>query len=229
LQYLAGASRKVNIAPIFSNEGPTTTDDAETYFMGNWLVTNPNDKAFKSWITGYNALNATWKNNLQVVGSNWFLYNHFPAIYAAKPNHITSNPTNQTACAGQSRTFTVASSATNKSYCWMKNGKCLIDGGNIAGARTASLTVSNISAADVGNYAARVISYDANNPTSFTSTNASLSIGGSCGGSGTNRALNKSVTASSFIAAGYDPVGQVLIPAHSGFRLIWVLHTALPG
>lgn len=209
LQYLAGASRKVNIAPIFSNEGPTTTDDAETYFMGNWLATNPNDKAFKSWITGYNALTATWKNNLHVVGSNWFLYNHFPALYAGKPNHITANPVNQTACAGQARTFTVASSATNKSYCWMKNGKCLVNGGNISGARTASLSIANISAADVGNYAARVISYDANNPTSFTSTAASLSIGGSCGGATTNRALNKTVTASSFIAAGYEPAKVV--------------------
>ena len=205
LQYLAAASRKVKVIPIFSNEGPTTTDDAETYFMGNWLATNPNDKAFKSWIAGYNALSGSWKNNIEVIGSNWFLYNHFPAIYATKPNHITTNPVNQTACAGQSRTFTVASSANNKFYCWLKNGKCLVNGGNISGARTASLTISNITSADVGNYAARVLSYDTSNPASFTSTNASLALGTSCGGSTTNRALNKPVTASSFIAAGYEP------------------------
>ena len=208
LQYLAGASRKVKVIPIFSNEGPDTTDDAETYFMGNWLATNPNDKAFKSWIAGYNALTGSWKNNIEVIGSNWFLYNHFPAIYAAKPNHITSNPSNQTACTGQTKTFTVASSATNKTYCWLKNGKCLANGGNISGARTATLTIANIAAQDFANYAARVISYDTANPTSFTSTAASLTSATSCSGT-TNRALGKPVTASSFIAAGYEPAKVV--------------------
>ncbi len=209
LQYLAGASRKVKVIPIFSNEGPSTTDDAETYFMGNWLATNPNDKAFKSWIAGYNALTGSWKNNIEVIGSNWFLYNHFPAIYTAKTNHITSNPANQTACTGQSRTFTVASSATTKTYCWLKNGKCLADGGNVSGARTASLTIANITTQDFANYAARVISYDSANPTSFTSTAATLTATASCGGSSTNLALNKTVTASSFVATGYEPAKVV--------------------
>ena len=209
LQYLATASRKVNVIPIFSNEGPTTTADAEAYFMGNWLATNPNDKAFKSWIAGYNALTGSWKNNLEVIGSNWFLYNHFPGIYASKTNHITGNPVNQSACAGQARTFTVASSATNKFYCWLKNGKCLVDGGNISGARTASLTISNITAQDFASYAARVISYDSSNPTSFTSTSATLTAASSCGSSSTNLALNKTVLASSFIAAGYEPAKVV--------------------
>lgn len=209
LQYLAGASRKVKVIPIFSNEGPETTDDAETYFMGNWLATNPNDKAFKSWLSGYNQLSGSWKNNIEVIGSNWFLYNHFPALYAAKPNHITTNPASQTACAGQSRTFTIASSATTKTFCWLKNGKCLVDGGNISGARTAALTIANISTSDFASYAARVISYDTTNPTSFTSTAASLTATASCGGSTVNKALNKSVTASSFIAAGYEPAKVV--------------------
>lgn len=209
LQYLAGASRKVKVIPIFSNEGPTTTDDAETYFMGNWLATNPNDKAYKTWLSGYNAITANWKNNIEIIGSNWFLYNHFPVIYASKPNHITNNPVNQTACVGQTKTFTVASSATNKTYCWLKNGKCLADGGNISGARTASLSISNITTQDFASYAARVISYDSANPTSYTSNAASLTAGTSCSGSSTNLALNKSVTASSFIAAGYEPAKVV--------------------
>jgi hypothetical protein len=209
LQYLAAASRKVKIIPIFSNEGPTTTADAEAYFMGNWLATNPNDKAFKSWIAGYNALSGSWKNNIDVIGSNWFLYNHFPAIYSSKPNHITVNPVSQSACTGQARTFTVASSATNKFYCWLKNGKCLIDGGNISGARTAALTISNITAQDFASYAARVVSYDSSNPTSFTSIAANLTATTTCGGSTANLALNKTVSASSYVAAGYEPSNVV--------------------
>lgn len=203
LQYLADATRKVKVIPIFSNEDPLTTDDADTYFMGNWLATNPNDKAFKTWLAGYNAINANWKNNLEVIGSNWFLYNHFPAIYASKPNHITRNPANQTACVGQTKTFTVASSATNKHYCWLKNGKCLVNGGNISGARTASLVISNIAAQDFAHYAARVISYDTANPTSYASTAASLTSATNCSGATTNLAPEKPITASSFVAAGY--------------------------
>ncbi|RZA05373.1 MAG: discoidin domain-containing protein, partial [Moraxellaceae bacterium] len=66
--------------------------------------------------------------------------------------------------------------------------------------------VANITSADFGNYTPRVISYDANNPTSFAATTASLTAAASCGGNtSTNLALNKPVTASSFIAAGYEP------------------------
>ena len=205
LQYLATASRKVRIAPIFSNEGPTNTGDPTSYFMGPWLNTHPNDQAFKTWITAYNALNATWKSNLDVMGGTWFLYNYFPTIYTNKPNHITANPVSQTACVGNTKTFSVASSATNKNYCWMKDGKCLSDGGNLSGTKTATLTISNITSADFGNYTARVISYDTSNPTSFAATTASLTQSTSCGSGTTNLALNKTVSASSFIAAGYEP------------------------
>ncbi len=204
LQYLSAASRKVRIAPIFSNEGPANTGDPTSYFMGPWLDTHPNDQAFKTWITAYNALNASWKSNLEVMGGTWFLYNYFPTVYANKPNHITTNPVSQSACVGDTKTFTVASSATNKNYCWMKDGKCLSDGGNLSGTKTASLTVSNITSADFGSYSARVISYDTTNPTSFTTSTATLSQSASCGTT-TNLALNKTTSASSFVAAGYEP------------------------
>ena len=206
LQYLAGASRKVRIAPIFSNEGPANTGDPTSYFMGPWLETHPNDQAYKTWINGYNALSATWKNNLEVMGPTWFLYNHFADINVGKPNHITANPVNQQACTGASVTLSVASSAATKSYCWMKDGVCLGDNAYVAGSKTATLTLNNVRAQDYGNYAARVISYDVGNPTSFTSSVATVSPAANCGGTGTtNLALNKTVSASSFIAAGYEP------------------------
>ena len=206
LQYLAGASRKVRIAPIFSNEGPANTGDPTSYFMGPWLETHSNDQAYKTWINGYNALSATWKNNLEVMGPTWFLYNHFADINVGKPNHITANPVNQQACTGASVTLSVASSAATKSYCWMKDGVCLGDNAYVAGSKTATLTLNNVRAQDYGNYAARVISYDVGNPTSFTSSVATVSPAANCGGTGTtNLALNKTVSASSFIAAGYEP------------------------
>lgn len=206
LQYLAGASRNVRIAPIFSNEGPANTGDPTSYFMGPWLETHPNDQAYKTWINGYNALSATWKNNLDVMGPTWFLYNHFADINVGKPNHITANPVSQQACISDSVTLSVASSASAKNYCWMKDGVCLSDNAHVSGSKTASLTLTSLRNQDYGDYAARVISYDTNNPTSFTSAIATVSPAASCGGTSTqNLALNKPVTASSFIAAGYEP------------------------
>lgn len=172
LQYLAAANKKVRVAPIFSNEGPTNTQDIP--FMGTWLESHPQDQAFKTWMSGYNALEASWKNNLEIMGAQWFLYSNFMDINAT--SHITLQPSNQKACLGDTKIFTTASSATAKVYYWMKDGNCLSDGGSISGARTAALKVTNISAKDAGNYYCRVVSSDANNPTSFASVTAVLSI-----------------------------------------------------
>ena len=194
LQYLSTASRKVRIAPIFSNEGPTNTGDPSGYFMGPWLTSHPNDQAFASWITAYNALNASWKSNLEVMGGTWFLYNYFPIVYANKPNHITSSPMSQTACVGDTKTLTVASSAINKKYCWMKDGNCLVDGEHFSGTGTASLTIANITSAELGNYTARVISYDTTNPTSFAANSASITLDASCGGTTSSSANSSAVS-----------------------------------
>jgi hypothetical protein len=59
---------------------------------------------------------------------------------------IHANPTNKVVCAGSQASFTVQGSGTGYTYQWKKNGN------NIAGANTATYTVSNISAADTGSY-----------------------------------------------------------------------------
>ncbi len=66
---------------------------------------------------------------------------------------ITSNPTSQTNNAGSNAVFTVtASGSLPLSYQWKKTGTNLVNGGNISGATTASLTISSISQADAANY-----------------------------------------------------------------------------
>lgn len=75
LEWLAAASRKVKVAPIFSNEGPNNTADLP--FMGCWLEQNTNQQAFKSWKTQYDALDKQWKENIEVVGATWFIYDKF--------------------------------------------------------------------------------------------------------------------------------------------------------
>jgi hypothetical protein len=63
--------------------------------------------------------------------------------------NITSQPTtSQTLCEGSTFTLTVAATGSSLSYQWRKNTTNLVDGGNISGANTATLTLSNITPAD---------------------------------------------------------------------------------
>jgi hypothetical protein len=66
---------------------------------------------------------------------------------------ITSQPQSRTNAAGTTATFTVVASGTTPIYQWIKNAtNSLIDAGNITGSASATLTISNVSDADIGNY-----------------------------------------------------------------------------
>ncbi|MSU59576.1 MAG: hypothetical protein EXS35_15655 [Pedosphaera sp.] len=87
------------------------------------------------------------------VGDAWV--DDFKVEYYDPPT-ISSSPTNKTVVAGNSATFTVVAANTVTGYQWRKNGVNLINGGNISGATTATLTVSNAQAGDAANYDAVV-------------------------------------------------------------------------
>lgn len=66
---------------------------------------------------------------------------------------IVSQPAHQTVAAGGSAIFSASVTGTQPmSYQWRKDGVDLVDGGNISGTATASLTVANVQWADMGNY-----------------------------------------------------------------------------
>ena len=86
---------------------------------------------------------------------------------------LMAQPRNQTVLPGGSASFGVAvGGAQPLAYQWRKDGVALADAGNIAGALTASLTVSNLSGSDTGNYTALV----SNSYGTATSAVASLTI-----------------------------------------------------
>ncbi|HEC42189.1 MAG TPA: hypothetical protein ENI20_05100 [Bacteroides sp.] len=93
------------------------------------------------------------------------------------PGYLTVNDTavitvqpsgNQVKCAGESANFDVVASGTNLSYQWKKNGTSLIDGGNLTGATTAALQISNVQPADAGNYSC-LVTADEGSETSLAS------------------------------------------------------------
>jgi hypothetical protein len=99
------------------------------------------------------------------IGADWATVTGGPGIYAS--------PTNQTRNAGTNATFKVgAFSSTPLSYQWQKNDAPINDGGNIAGATTATLTINNLLAADAASYAVVV----SNSYSIVTSAVATLTV-----------------------------------------------------
>jgi len=61
---------------------------------------------------------------------------------------VITEPVDQTACLGGSVSFTVTATGTALTYQWRKGSVDLIDGGNISGANTATLTINPVALSD---------------------------------------------------------------------------------
>jgi len=61
---------------------------------------------------------------------------------------IITPPANQTVCAGSSASFTVTAAGLGLTYQWRKGAVNLVNGGNISGANSATLTISPAGLAD---------------------------------------------------------------------------------
>jgi hypothetical protein len=87
---------------------------------------------------------------------------------------ITSQPVNQTECAGGTATFSVTATGTDITYQWRKGTVNLTDAENISGVNTATLTIIPVGVTDAAaNY--NVVVSGVCSPT-VTSNNASLTV-----------------------------------------------------
>jgi hypothetical protein len=88
---------------------------------------------------------------------------------------IVSQPLNQTACVGNSASFSAGVTGIGLSYQWRKGTVNIINGGNISGATSATLTINPVNTFDVSaNY--NVVVTGACSSVTSTSGNASLSL-----------------------------------------------------
>lgn len=86
---------------------------------------------------------------------------------------IVSQPINQVSCIGTSASFSVTASGIGLTYQWRKGTTNLVNGGNISGATSATLTINSVNTFDVAsNY--NVVVKGACSTTTGTSANASL-------------------------------------------------------
>ncbi len=87
--------------------------------------------------------------------------------------YIVMQPASQTALTNTTATFTVtALGAPTLSYQWQKDGTNLVDGGNVSGSTNATLTLTDVQAADAAGYTVVIT----NAIGSVTSSNANLTV-----------------------------------------------------
>ena len=73
-------------------------------------------------------------------------------LSVAVPPTITSQPQNQLLCPGTNATFTIIATEPGLTYQWRKDGIDLSNGGNIAGATSATLTINAVTTNNAGSY-----------------------------------------------------------------------------
>jgi hypothetical protein len=91
----------------------------------------------------------------------------------APPPIIATQPPPTVAAEGQTARLSVGATGNGLTYQWRKDGKILLNVGDVSGANTANLTISNFSADDVGIYSVVVFDQAGN---SVVSQNASLRL-----------------------------------------------------
>ena len=118
---------------------------------------------------------------------------------------ITSEPTNQTVCSGSSASFNVTATGTTLTYQWRKGIVNMIDGGNISGATTATLTI---------------------NPATITDAalNYNVIVSGSCG---KDTSINVSLTVNPGTIITSEPTNQTVCSGSSASFNVTATGTAL--
>lgn len=80
-----------------------------------------------------------------------------PVMLVVQDPFINSQPSDQFVNAGDTAQFSVNAGGTVPlGYQWFKDGLSLNDGGNISGAQTATLTLSNVAGVDAGGYSVTI-------------------------------------------------------------------------
>ncbi|MEP6664490.1 MAG: immunoglobulin domain-containing protein, partial [Verrucomicrobiota bacterium] len=108
--------------------------------------------------TGNNSVNPTFAGSVETDGTHLVALDTQNGIVALKIILVTApgiatQPQSRTNNAGTTATFTVEATGTAPLiYQWKKNDENLSNGGNISGATSATLTLSNVNGSDAANY-----------------------------------------------------------------------------
>jgi hypothetical protein len=141
--------------------------------MSSFLYTTPQVTAPAN--TAKVRAGAYMLNTYNTTGGQSFFVDAFSldSIAAAGSPDITNQPAQVSVGLGANASFTVGvSNPTGASYQWQLYGTNLLNGGNVAGALTKTLTITGVTAANVGHYRVLVSNGSGGN----YSTDATLTI-----------------------------------------------------
>ncbi len=142
-------NHRLKVYNVADFDAPTVTGDF--IFPPIFPVANTN-----------NSSNSTLAGNVDTDGTRIVALDTQNGIVALKiilvsPPLISSQPQSRTNNAGTTAIFSVQATGTNPLiYQWKKDEVNLSDSGTVSGATTSTLTVTNVSASDVGNYSVSV-------------------------------------------------------------------------
>ncbi|MCP9757697.1 hypothetical protein EGI26_21240, partial [Lacihabitans sp. CCS-44] len=184
----ASASLATNIA--FATQPPAS----QNICVGSNLMLAPTISGAANsyqWKRGASNLSGETKSSFSINNVNGLAGGNYSVVITGTCNTITSgnyevivsqkasigtNPTSVTKCAGENHTFTASAFGASRVE-WVKNGSVISDGGNISGATTQSLTITNIcSTCDAGTYALRAYGNGGCSSESVITNTATLSI-----------------------------------------------------
>jgi uncharacterized delta-60 repeat protein len=148
-----------------------TSFEASTNKGTNWMALGAGTRVSGGWqLTG---VSVTADANIRARGfttSGFFNGSGGFVESIIGPLLLMSQPASRTNDAGTIATFTVMAGGTPPlSYQWLKGGVNLSDGGNVSGAQTSTLTLTNVLGGDAGGYSV-VISNGIDTVTSVVAT-----------------------------------------------------------
>ena len=143
--------RLVGESATFTAVVSGATSPTYQWFKGAGPINGAN---FASYTIDPVSLASSGSYRVRVTSSNGlFAESEFATLEVRQTPSITQPPAAQIANPGQNVSFTVVATGTPAPvFRWRRNGSDLVDGGNISGASTATLTVSGVSEADEGDY-----------------------------------------------------------------------------
>jgi autotransporter-associated beta strand protein len=156
--------------PVITNQPASLTVNATSNatFTVGYTGTAPSLQWFTNGLPLSGATSATLTlvnvSQANAVDYTVVLANAAGSVTSSPPAHltvidgpvITSQPSSRTNNAGTTAIFTVTNSGSASVYQWYKNGLNLSDVGNVSGATTAVLTLTNVLGADGADYSVTI-------------------------------------------------------------------------
>lgn len=112
----------------------------------------------------FSVTNATNQTAFGPIIVSSFITN-LPPVIVTQPAYVTNS-------VGSTATFSVSAANASLAYRWRRSGTNLLDGGNLSGAASATLVLTNISAGDATNYSVIITNFSG----AVTSSAAALVI-----------------------------------------------------